>query len=334
MSYQSRKTLYQEIEKIRKRPLIAYVTSIRPGCQVQMASDVIPLFIKQVNAIKENAAVDLLILSNGGDPIVSWRIISILREKFKKISVLVPYTAYSAATLLALGADEVIMHPYANLGPLDPQLSFTDETGKTKTIGYEDIMKYIDFIKEIGENEHSLLAESIEKLTKELSPTLIGFAKRSSELGLTMCQKLLATHMSDSNKTKLIADALNTKYYHHGYPLSRKEAKEIGLPIATSNPQIESLLWSVFEDYAKNLNFNTPYNPQLTILDKLEKNIPSNPNEVGIIKEENKIACLESTKMNCYIKEEIIATYRLNNDMSLTSNITIKPGTWTVEECK
>lgn len=332
MSYQNRKIIYEQIEKIRKRPLIAYVTSIRPGTQVQMAGDVIPFLIKKINTIKETDSVDLLILSNGGDPLVSWRIISILRERFKNIGILIPYTANSAATLLALGADEIIMHPYANLGPLDPQLNYQDENGKIKTIGYEDIVKYFDFMKEISANNETILQESIEKLTKELPPTLIGFAKRSSTLGLTMCQKLLLTHMKDSNKVQNITDTLNNKYYHHGYPLSRKEAEDIGLPIAKKNKEIEDLLWNLYEDYSNEMAFNTPYNPEILVMTKIENNPPIESNKINIIKIKNKIACLESTTMNCSIEEEIISTYQLNNDLSITSNINIKPGTWKIEK--
>ena len=90
MGYIERKKLYTELENIRKRPLITYVTSIRPGCSAQMAQDVLPLIIKQINSMEDKDSIDLLIISNGGDPIVSWRIISLLREKFSKIAVLLP----------------------------------------------------------------------------------------------------------------------------------------------------------------------------------------------------------------------------------------------------
>ena len=330
MSYIERKNIYEKIERIRKRPLIAYVTSIRPGQNVQMATDIIPFFIKQINQIQDADSIDILILSNGGDPIVSWRIISILREKFKHVGVLVPYTAYSAATLLALGADEIIMHPYANLGPLDPQLSFPDASGKQKTVGYEDINKYIDFVKDIS-NEPSVLINALDKLTKELSPTLIGFAKRSSSLGLTMCEKLLETHMTDKNKINTIINSLHNNYYHHGYPLSRKEAEKLGLPITKSNHEIEELLWQLYEDYANEMTFNTPYNPELMIMNKIE-NHPLKPGAINHFKIQNKIACLESVKINCYISEEINANCELNNDMSVTSHINIKPGIWKIEE--
>jgi hypothetical protein len=47
-----------------------------------------------------------LVVSNGGDPITVARIIGLLRERFSKVSVLLPYVAFSAATLVALGAME------------------------------------------------------------------------------------------------------------------------------------------------------------------------------------------------------------------------------------
>ena len=64
-----------------------------------------------------------------------------------------------------------------------------------------------------------------------------------------MGQKLLATHMNDENKTKVISETLNTKFYHHGYPLARTEAKEIGLSIAEPNEKIENLMWNIYEDF-------------------------------------------------------------------------------------
>ena len=333
MSYSSRKIVYEELEKIRKRPIISYVTSIRPGCSAQMTQEVLPIIIKQINEIKNDSnSIDLLIISNGGDPIVSWRIISLLRERFKHISILIPYTAYSAATLLALGADEIIMHPFGNLGPLDPQLSFIDNQGNQKTISYEDITKYIEFVKDTGITDQELIQRSFEKLTIEIPPTLLGFAKRSSQLGLTMGQKLLATHMDDENKTKVISETLNTKFYHHGYPLGRKEAREIGLPISKSNKKVEELMWNIYEDFMDELDFNNVFNPEAIMQDKIINEVQSIPNGINFIREKVKLACLESKKLNCYKEEEITISYMMAPDTSLNHNIMMREGNWIIEE--
>jgi len=42
------KKYYKKIEEIRQRPLIVYITSSRQNASGQMASDVIPQFIKQL----------------------------------------------------------------------------------------------------------------------------------------------------------------------------------------------------------------------------------------------------------------------------------------------
>jgi ClpP class serine protease len=126
MSYTDRVGLFTQIEEIRKRPLISYITSSRPDASAQMASDVIPEFANHILSVpEEKKEIDLLIVSMGGDPTVAWRIISMLRERFEKIGVLLPYAAFSAATLLSLGADEIVMHPFANLGPVDPQMTYS-----------------------------------------------------------------------------------------------------------------------------------------------------------------------------------------------------------------
>ena len=144
MSYKERIELYRECEELRQKPLIVYVTSIRPNISSQMSVDSLTSIIEQIESIpEEKDEIDFLIISNGGDPITALRIIGILREKFKKISVLVPYVAYSAATILALGADEIIMHPYSNLGPVDPQLTISrqNEIGQPTQLNFssEDI---------------------------------------------------------------------------------------------------------------------------------------------------------------------------------------------------
>ena len=88
-----------------------------------MAPDSINELTDQIQAIdgEEHEAIDLLIESIGGDALTSWRLISLLRTSFKKVNVLVPHSAFSAATLLALGADEIVMGRYGCLGPIDPQ---------------------------------------------------------------------------------------------------------------------------------------------------------------------------------------------------------------------
>ncbi len=120
MSFKERLVLHQKIEEHRKRPLLVYVTSKREGVYASMATNALPYLIDQLDLIPPSTKeLDFLIVSLGGDPMVAWRIMSLIRERVDKVSALIPQSAYSAATLLALGANEIVMHPNSNLGPVD-----------------------------------------------------------------------------------------------------------------------------------------------------------------------------------------------------------------------
>lgn len=267
MGYAERVELYKQIEEVRKRPLITYVTSSRSdGGGGRMGSDAIPMFCEQIQRLPTTAhGVDVLIVSEGGDPIVSWRIISMLRERFDKIGVLLPYQAYSAATLLALGADEIIMHSFSNLGPVDPQLHVEkNNEGKREGLDFaaEDLSHFIDFVQsDVGITDQAQKERAFELLCKEVGTVPIGAAKRSSNLALSLGEKLLSLHMDDQNKVRAISEALNKSFYHHGYPVGRAEAKKIGLPIIEAPDDLETLIWEVWKDLEGEMKCNEPFNP-------------------------------------------------------------------------
>jgi hypothetical protein len=80
---QKRRECYQKIENYRKRPLIVYATSTRGGLNAMMAADAIREFVDQINAVSKGDSVDVLINSTGGDPLRAWKLMSLLRERFK-----------------------------------------------------------------------------------------------------------------------------------------------------------------------------------------------------------------------------------------------------------
>ncbi len=276
MSYKSRKVLYKQISEERGNPIIAYVTSIRPGLSASMAADAISPIIKQIEAVpKEADEIDFIIISNGGDPITSMRIMSLLRERFKTVNVLLPYSAFSAATIFALGANKIIMHPYSNLGPVDPQLtvSHPDPNGRQSTLKFssEDVSNYITFIKEdVGITDQQHLVTAVQPLLKDLGAFAIGYAKRGQQLSLRLSEKMLNWHMTNHEQAKAIAQSLNSSFYHHGYPVSRTEAKEIGLPIEDPNKTVEQLLWLIWEDFKAEMKCDNAFNPQNEILNDRE----------------------------------------------------------------
>ena len=281
MSYAERLILYHKISEVRQRPLIVYVTSSRQHASGQMGADIIPQFAKLLAEIpKGYDNLDILIVSNGGDPIVPWRIISMVREKYKKVGALLPYAAYSAATLLALGADEIIMHPFSNLGPVDPQLTYqrrlpSQPAGGQEVevihFGSEDLRNFLDFVRsDVGISDQEQLERAFELVCKDVGAIPIGVAKRSTQLALSMSEKLLSLHLGDTSQARAIAEALNRSFYHHGYPLGMNEAKKIGLPVTSPSEDIEQTLWQIWQDIEEEMECNRPFNPVEVVLQSKE----------------------------------------------------------------
>jgi hypothetical protein len=268
MGVQERVGLYERMERLRQRPLLVYVTSSRPNASGQISSDVIQELLQQLPLIPDGApALDLLLVSNGGDPTVAWRIVSLLREKAPTLSVLIPQAAFSAATLIALGADEIVMHPHGNLGPTDVQMRVQKKQPsgevETLTFGTEDLAAFLKYVKDaVGVSDQQHLKEAFLKFCDQVGTSAIGVAARSQQLGLLMGQKLLQLHMtgdSQKQKAKSISEKLTRDYFHHGYPVSRSEAKEIGLKVADSSPEVESLMWEIWSDLSEELELRIPF---------------------------------------------------------------------------
>ena len=362
MSYIERKAIFEEIERLRERPLITYITSLRPGMSVQMAGDAIRPFIDQLESIPNDSPnIDLLIISNGGDPITSLRIMGLLRERFDHVTVLLPYVAYSAATILSLGADEIVMHQYSNLGPVDPQLtvSHRDASGKTENLefGSEDIINFIDFIKtDIGVSDQQHLMSATQPLIGQVGALSIGSAKRSQRLSLALSEKMLSSHISDPTKVTTIAKALNSSYYHHGYAVGRKEALEIGLPIVRPDESLERLLWKVWLDYETEMKCDSEFNVTKEImsdpnLSSIVNNIPvlnipadlPEPQKQTIfaniasqiavtnrqaIKKSNLVASIESCRKAKGVYVEMIIQYWRDPSMNISFNVTQTGSGW------
>jgi hypothetical protein len=74
MALSERIALYQQIEHLRGKPLIVYVTSIRANAHGQIAQDAVSELLNQLQSLPRNVQdLDLLIVSNGGDGTVAWR---------------------------------------------------------------------------------------------------------------------------------------------------------------------------------------------------------------------------------------------------------------------
>ena len=299
------KNLIQQIEANRGSKVITYLTSDRKGpVNARIAMDIIPVISQQLHQIGKTEEIDLFLYSTGGDTMVPWRLVSMIREYCNKFSVLVPYKAHSAATMIALGADEIVMTDLSELSPIDPSTAnvFNPQDPKNPQaripISVEDVMAYFDLANKIGIREEKELTEIFKKFidaNPQIHPLALGNVNRVYNLIRILATRLLKSHkepLSDAEVQKIV-NFLTEKLYSHQYLIGRKEAKEeLGIKTITyADGNLSELMIKLFGEYRKEMESDKIWNPEIEI----------GENQV-LNKKSYKIAFIESTQKQNYFE--------------------------------
>jgi hypothetical protein len=270
MARPERKVLIENIEQMRNSRVIVYVTGDRPPWGAQIGNDAIrPLYdhLRQLNSVQ---ALDLFIYSRGGDIDVPWRIATGLRTTAAKWSTLVPFRANSAATLLALGADEIVMGPQAELGPIDPIMNIRRAAGPgvpgmiDESVNVEDVMSYIRFVTDrVQLTDQDAIAASLGKLTDRLDALGLGNAYRTHTHIREVARRMLASRSqpADSDTMASIIETLAEKVYAHGHAIGRQEAADLGLPVVEAPDDLDKAMWELLEEYEQLMALDNPVDP-------------------------------------------------------------------------
>jgi hypothetical protein len=164
--------------------------------------------LMETNADKSKNVL-LILLSRGGDAEPAYQISklckSFAREKF---IVVIPRHAKSAATLIAIGADEIHMGPLGQLGPIDPQI------GGLPALGVSQALKTIASVSQSYPGSAEMLARYLQLA---LTVEQIGYCDRISESAIQYAERLLATKPNLVLKAPTIARELVHEYKAPGF---------------------------------------------------------------------------------------------------------------------
>lgn len=300
-----KKSLIRQIEGLRNSRVITYLTSDRQGpVNARIAGDIIPVISRQLRTIGKTPTIDLFLYSTGGDTMVPWRLVSMIREYCDKFSVLIPYKAHSAATMISLGADEIVMTDLSELSPIDPSTAniFNPQDPKNPqnkiAISVEDVMAYFDLAKnKFGIKNDAELSAIFNKFVEsnpQIHPLALGNVNRTHNLVRILAKRLLKSHKLPMREEEIekIVDYFTEKLYSHQYYIGRKEAKEdLGLrTVVNTDENLSRVMTDLFEEYRKEMKLSILWNPE---------------NELGLNAMQNrkdyKIAFIESWRLsNCF----------------------------------
>jgi hypothetical protein len=231
-----------------ERRLIAYLTG--PGFGDVNLADAAPIG-SMLDAIGTCENLDLMLNSPGGSGEMAEKVIEMCREHCQReFRVIVPNFAKSAATMIALGADVILMGYLSELGPIDPQYSIAVGNAEQLVSGQSFIRAYDaaqEKVKEAmaaGDSPVGYL-QSLSASTME--PAFIEHCRRGIDFSRDVAKKFLpkyqlrAKHkgakLTKSQMDDLARDAAENLLsanirFSHGRLIGAEEARdEVGLNV-------------------------------------------------------------------------------------------------------
>jgi len=169
--------------------------------------------LRAIKLTDPQVPIDLILHTPGGLVLAAEQIAYALCRHPAKVTVFVPHYAMSGGTLIALAADEIVMDENAVLGPVDPQLGQYPAASIIKAVEQKDINKVDD--------ETLILADVSRKAINQVKRTVTDILSRRME----------------REEAEKLASTLATGTWTHDYPITVREAKELGMPVTTDMPK-------------------------------------------------------------------------------------------------
>lgn len=254
-------SLIRQLEKKRKSRILSIIQCGEDDANGQICPHTFKSIYLLRKEMHDVPLLEVLIHSGGGDADIAYSLMRYFRRHCQQLNVIVPLYAKSAATLMALGADSIYMGEFADLGPIDVQMSDPVKRG-SKRISPLDEFKSAEYLRDYavelldsfmllmlrrsGMSVKDALHDAItfttgimRPLYEQINPLDIGEHMRSLAIGEDYANRLLSR--TGNPRQKEIVKALISKYPSHSFVIDALEARQIGLPVKPLDPAQEDL---------------------------------------------------------------------------------------------
>lgn len=204
-------------------------------------------FMDYIQETRQRSKACLLLTTGGGNPDAAYKIARYFQDNFDSFCILISGLCKSAGTLLAVGADEIAMSPYGELGPLDIQTYKADRLGEMQsglvtfdsieTLTFSAIRAHGSFFTAITEETGNIIsvrtaAETASQLItglyapifSQIDPSEVGEKSRLMRVATFYGRRLNArsNNLKEDGLGKLI-----DSYPSHSFVIDMVEASEI-----------------------------------------------------------------------------------------------------------
>jgi len=245
--YQRQSLIKRIQDEVTHRKLICYIA----GTAALINRDDTLGMVDVLHNIGNGSDLDLMLHTPGGDMDAAEKLISMTRNRVGNghLRVIVPDFAKSAGTLMAIGADLIIMSDSSELGPIDPQITLNDAHGNPIP---QSIHSYLDAYKAHSEAlQKNPGDETARIMLGKLDPATIKLFEAASRRARTFAESQLKRGMlrDKSTYTKVASDLLDTtRWLSHGQMIDHNDALGIGLDVQYLDPQSTEwqLIWQLY----------------------------------------------------------------------------------------
>jgi len=195
-----RRRYLSELAAHTKRSCIVYETAgfapplgaTPDSLQISMDPDV-GAFMETVHGLPKDVPLDLILHSPGGTAEAAESIVEYLRGRFPGLRVIVPVAAMSAATMMAMAADEIVLGAHSQLGPIDPQLTIQTPEGPRTAPAAAIRQQFQEASDDLAKHPEKMAAWL--PIIRSLSPALLQICSDTEQLSRSMVTDWLARYM-------------------------------------------------------------------------------------------------------------------------------------------
>jgi hypothetical protein len=194
------------VQRLTGRHLVIYAVDFTNPIKAQLANNMMLISLPDKDGFDEvtrslplNSKLDILLHSPGGSAEATESIVEILRARFSDIRFIIPNTAKSAATMMAMSGEQLLMDECSELGPTDPQMILVRD-GQALAVPAQAIKDQFKAAQEEVNSDPSKLPAWVPIL-REYGPSLLAQCDNHLALARELVSKWLKSYMfaNDSN---------------------------------------------------------------------------------------------------------------------------------------
>ncbi|UTP41727.1 hypothetical protein M9M90_21110 (plasmid) [Phenylobacterium sp. LH3H17] len=242
--YQRQDLIKDLEERVPGRRLLCFVG----GREAEIDRDDTAGFVDLLYHIHPGDHVDLMLHTIGGDIDAAEKLIKLVQAKVGEngtIRAIVPDFAKSAGTLMALGANTIVMSDSSELGAIDPQFYLKDGQGNDIC---HSVLRYLDAYRQHAEALRANPEDPVAQLMfDKFDPNLVrkfeGIRDRASTLAEDLLKRRGKPYSTIAGNLMDIA-----RWKSHNQMISAQDAVEIGLDVEvmSSEDDIWRLYWELY----------------------------------------------------------------------------------------